>query len=297
MKQGNENLEAVTIEDIENHKLRSVDDLILDYHSLLAFPAIDNVNSFYGNTIQYHFQLKNLLKCYREGGQTIYDVYENKEKWAKLIESTRKRDRGGRSAAANVFECFRINTGSIVMFKATTAKYLYRKYKAKTVLDPTAGWGGRMLGAAALDIPYIGIDTNIEMREAYQGMINLISAATLFEPNVTMIWGNCLDIDFSKMDYNFVLTSPPYVNMVIYEHMIEWQTEESFYKGFLIPLWEKCIESMKPGHICLNISPKMYDDALSHGLKACDWDEDLKQQLGQKMTSKKQDKIYIWQKN
>jgi hypothetical protein len=38
----------------------------------------------------------------------------------------------------------------------------------------------------------------------------------------------------------------------------------------------------------------MYDDALNYGLKPCDEEEDLKQQLGQKMNKKKQDKIYIW---
>ena len=42
------------------------------------------------------------------------------------------------------------------------------------------------------------------------------------------------------------------------------------------------------------MSPKMYNDSLKLGLTPCDLEEDLLQQLGQKMGKKKQDKIYIW---
>jgi hypothetical protein len=110
-----------------------------------------------------------------------------------------------------------------------------------------------------------------------------------------MIWQSCLDVDFSEIDYDFVLTSPPYINLEIYEHMEEWSSDEMFYKGFFIPLWQKCVDNIKEGgHVCFNISPKMYEDALKHGLKPCDDEEDLKQQLGQQKGKKKQDKIYIW---
>ena len=82
--------------------------------------------------------------------------------------------------------------------------------------------------------------------------------------------------------------------------MKTWDTDEIFYKAFLIPLIQKCIQYIqKGGHVCFNISPKMYDDALKYGLVKCDMEEDLKQQMGQKVDSlkkgkKKQDKIYVW---
>jgi hypothetical protein len=185
-----------------------------------------------------------------------------------------------------------------VMFKSTTAKYLYQKYNATSVLDPTAGWGGRMLGAWALGIDYTGIDTNTNMKPAYDSMIDVLDNKTpaIFEkPNLQMIWQSALDVDFSKLDYDFVLTSPPYVNLEIYEHMEPWESDEKFYTEFFIPLWQKCIDNIKQGGtICFNISPKMYDDAVSFGLPVCEDEEDLKQQLGQQTGKKKQDKIYIW---
>jgi hypothetical protein len=115
-----------------------------------------------------------------------------------------------------------------------------------------------------------------------------------------MIWQSCLDVDFSVIEYDFVLTSPPYVNLEIYEHMTPWESDELFYRGFFIPLWQKCVDHIKPGgHVAFNISPKMYEDALKFGLTPCHEEEDLKQQMGQRSLSlktgkKKQDKIYVW---
>ena len=155
-----------------------------------------------------------------------------------------------------------------------------------------------MLGAWALGIDYTGIDTNVNMKPAYDSMIEMLDSKTpaVFEkPNLQMIWQSALDVDFSKLDYDFVLTSPPYVNLEIYEHMEPWESDEKFYKEFFIPLWQKCVDNIKAGGtICFNISPKMYDDAVSFGLPVCEDEEDLKQQLGQQKGKKKQDKIYIW---
>lgn len=289
----NATLDQVTIGDVETHKLISNEELDRDLVNMLKFDSSTNKNSFAGNPFLYHFQLPNLLKCKRQDGKTIYDIWNDSIAWKKLIEQTRKRNRGGRTAAGNVWECLRINLGSIVMFKSTTAKYLYQKYNATSVLDPTAGWGGRMLGAWALGIDYTGIDTNVEMEPAYCGMIEKLSGNS----NLTMIWKDCLSVDFSKIDYDFVLTSPPYVNLELYEHMVPWNSDEEFYTKFLIPLWAKSVRGISNGgHICFNISPKMYDQALKYGLPNCHFEEDLKQQLGQKMNKKTQDKVYIWKK-
>jgi len=302
LKPININIEDVTIEQIENHKIISDEELLNDLKNICNYKidARDNKNSFYGNPFLYHFQFKNLIRCRRENGKTIYDIYNDKEKWDKLILSAKNRNRGGKTTAGNVYECFRIDLGSVVMFKATTAKYLYQKYGATSVLDPTAGWGGRMLGAWALGIDYTGIDTNTSMKTAYDRMIEMLdeNSSPLFKkPKLQMLWQNALDVDFSKLEYDFVLTSPPYVNLEIYEHMIPWDSDKQFYDEFFIPLWEKCMENIKQGGmICFNISPKMYEDAVAFGLPASEKNEDLKQQLGQQTGKKKQDKIYIWSK-
>lgn len=310
LKPINTNLSAVTLADIENHKAISAKALRRDLDNLNKFDPTTNANNFAGNPFLYHYQFKNLLKCRRQDGKTIHDIYADPVARDKLLENTRVRNRGGRTAAGNIFECFRINLGSVVMFKSTTAKYLYKKYNAKSVLDPTAGWGGRMLGAWSLGINYVGCDTNVNMKPAYDDMISFLGTdaqtfgnGLFVESNpaeLRMIWDSCLNVDFSTLDYDFVLTSPPYVNLEVYEHMPEWAKDEDFYLNFFIPLWAKCCRHIKKGgHVAFNISPKMYEDAVKHGLTPCDEEEDLLQQMGQKTASlkkgkKKQDKIYVW---
>lgn len=304
LKPINKSLESVTLTDIEEHKKIPSSLRKKDLDNLKEFPATSNENCFFGNPFLYHFQFPNLLKCKRKDGNTIYDIHADPQKWKELLENTRKRNRGGKTAAGNIYECFRINSGSVVMFKSTTAKYLYRKYNAKFVLDPTAGWGGRMLGAWSLGIDYVGIDTNIEMMPAYREMIDFLQNYDAQQRNVffqesrlEMIWKSCLDVDFRDFPYDFVLTSPPYSNLEIYEHMKEWSSDTDFHKNFLLPLWDKCMDGIQNGgYVCLNISPKMYENAVSLGLSPCLEEENLKQQLGQQTGKKKQDKIYIWRK-
>ena len=282
----------LTIEAIENHKCLTTAELDADLRKLITNGFGNNPNTFYGNPFLYHFQFKNLMRCRRENGETIYDIYADKDAWAKLLADTEVRNRKGPSEASNVWECFRINKGSIVMFKASTARYIYNKYGATKVLDPTAGWGGRLLGAWAQGIEYTGIDTNISMKPAYDDMI-----AHLETDRCKMLWGDCLQYNYADIDYDFVLTSPPYVNMEIYEHMTPWKTKESFYVDFFMPLWNKCVKHIqKPGHVCFNISSIMYEQAKQYGLPECDIEENLKQQLGQNKNKKGQDKIYIWKK-
>lgn len=296
-------LKSVTIEDIENHKLISVDELKYDLNRLRQLDSTTNINNFYGNRFLYHYQFKNLLRCKRiDTKKTIYDIYNDETQYNKLLENTVLRNRKGKSMASNIYECYRMNLGSIVMFKASTAKYLYQKYNATKVLDPTMGWGGRMLGAWALDIDYTGIDTNIELKQAYTDMlIFLKNEATVFgnglfsieqNSNINLLWQNALDVDFSEIEYDFVLTSPPYINLEVYEHMELYANDRSFYVDFLIPLYHKCINNIKVGgHVCFNISPKMYVDAMKYGLPECSMEEDLLQQTGKRQ---RHDKIYVW---
>jgi 2-polyprenyl-3-methyl-5-hydroxy-6-metoxy-1,4-benzoquinol methylase len=291
LKPVNAHLDSVTISDVETHKNITTKELQRDLANLNKFKADANENNFAGNPFLYHFQFKNLLNCRRQDGKTIYDIYAEPTAWQKLIDSTRQRNRGGRTAAGNVFECFRINLGSVVMFKSTTAKYLYKKYNATSVLDPTAGWGGRMLGAWSLGIDYTGIDTNENLAEPYENMMNELPVgdSDILDFRVA----NCLDVDFSQIDYDFVLTSPPYVNLEVYEHMTPYESDKAFYTKFLIPLLNKCLAHIKNnGYVCFNISPKMYEALLSHGFRAADTQLDLLQQ--KRLGKDKEDKIYGW---
>ena len=101
LKPVNAHLSSVTINDIENHKLITTKELDRDLKNLDDFDATTNANNFAGNPFLYHFQFKNLLKCRRQDGKTIYDIAADTNEWNKLIDSTRQRNRGGRTAAGS----------------------------------------------------------------------------------------------------------------------------------------------------------------------------------------------------
>lgn len=281
-------MENVSYDDIINHKKLTPDQIKRDLGNLLTHNANENRRSMAGNKVLYHFQMDNLCRTTPEKKKSLYDVMNDPETKARLVRNAINFGRTG-TLPNRMFEANRMNC-AVVFFKPTTAMYVYKKYGATKVLDPTAGWGGRLLGAWALGIDYTGIDTNTDLMAAYDGILQVLPDTTA---QYQMIFDSCLDADFSTIDYDFVLTSPPYINVELYPNMTPFESKEAYYKKFLIPLLNKCRAHIKPGgRVCFNISPKMYVDLLIHGYPRCDESENLLQQ--KRLGKDKEDKIYIW---
>lgn len=302
-----------TYDDIINCKDRTEAELYRDWYNLVNFKGDTNPRKFCGNNTLYYYQFKNLLKCKRDSKNylTLKEVMNNPEEKEKLWKETIHRNRRIKDplcSATDVYECYRINRGSIVFFKSSTAKYIYKKYNATSVLDPTAGWGGRLLGAMSMGIKYTGIDTNINLKEGYDRMIEDTIKRELLLPSgvkilnkkdYTMIWDSCLNIDYSKLDYDCILTSPPYVNKELYECMKPFENNDDFYLNFLIPMMFRTHDHLKlKGVMCINISPIMFKKLMSYNrIRSPDEIIDLRQQLGQQYKTKSQDEIYVWIKS
>lgn len=282
---------TITYEDVVNHKHLSLEERKKDLEKLKAYNALTNERKFCGNPFLYHHQLRNLLETRISKKLLLREILENPEEYEKLYQSVLKRKRTG-LLTNRMFECFRVNSGACVFFKGSTAKYIYKKYECSHVLDFTAGWGGRMLGAWALDIHYTGIDTNVKMKDAYDNMLQDLGNPSTLQ----MIWKSCLEVDLSKIDYDFVLTSPPYYNLEVYENMTPFASKQSFYQDFLITMIDRCRKHIKRnGKVAINISPPMYADLLKYGYEPCFEEHDLLQQ--KRYGKNKNDKIYVWKKN
>lgn len=286
-----------TYQDIIDCKKISLDKRLKDFENLVKFKADTNPKKFCGNKILYHYQMENLLMCKRDKGKYLKEIMEDPELKEKLWKDTIKRnckDNCPYPTKSDIFEANRINSGAIVFFKSSTAKYLYKLFNSKSVLDFTMGWGGRLLGAMSLDINYIGIDTNTNLRNGYNAMIEDLPCD---KSKINLIWDSCLNVDYSQYEYDLILTSPPYVNMELYENMKPFENDKVFYEEFLMPTMDKAFTHMKDGgHMCINISPKMFKALMKHGYRKPDNQIDLRQQLGQNHSIKSQDYIYIWNK-
>jgi len=272
-----------TLKDIHDDYRLTDQQIAREWAKVMEYNCNENKNSFVGNKLLYHYQFENLAKTTRKTKRSFDKRLEDEEEYKKLWEQTKHRSRAG-SVQKRLFQCHQINTGSIVFFKTPNAMYLYKKYGATKVLDPCAGWGGRGIAAVALGIQYTGIDTNTSLKPAYDKMFK-------GKDNINMIWKNCLDVDMSELDFDFVMTSPPYIDIEVYEHMPLFGSKDNYYNNFLIPLINKCRNHCK-GAIAINISPVMYKDLIKkYAYDECVHTEDLKEHK----QGKASDLVYVWE--
>lgn len=182
-------------------------------------------------------------------------------------------------------------------FPIVTAGKIYKYFGAKKILDPYAGWGDRLLGAMAVNVQYIGIDSNKNLEELFKYMLSFLTTmrtnSELFN-NFTflsqIIINKCENVNIEKLDYDFVLTSPPFWTK---DKMIERygniEIERSqFMKKSLIPVVSKCFNSGV--WVCLYIPEDMYTE-LQTIIGPC------KKILEFKVTNCKIAKLYCWKKN
>ena len=172
------------------------------------------------------------------------------------------------------------------------------------VLDFSAGWGGRCLGAMAYGIPYIGIDVNKNMEVSYNEMVSTLDPSA----EVQMIFKASETVDFSKFKYDLVFTSPPYFMLEEYEKMPEYGSKAGFLEKFFKPVVLSAWKNLKsPGHMALNMPKEMYDSI--KGILPPMWKR-LKlhvanrhptnaatgKQIGSTDSKQRSEGIYIWKK-
>ena len=128
-----------------------------------------------------------------------------------------------------------------------------KMFKPTRWLDPTAGWGDRLRCAIAYGCEYVGVDSNKEMKPAYQAIIS--DNATNPEKYTIKI-GKFQDARITGK-FDLVFTSPPFFTKEIYEHMTNWKSVEEFMDEFLKPLFKKSSKHLETnGHMVLYIEDK-----------------------------------------
>ena len=240
----------------------SPDKTIDDYRTLCK-PETLNPSSLAGNTIMNYFFLQHRLRTKTKRGVSFLEWLDTDE-CETIGYYKRFIDKMAKPSIPLIqvkFRAFNLYNGAISAFKPIVAKWLYSLYAPKTVLDFSAGWGGRCLGAMSLGINYIGIDTNTTLKPAYDDMIALCNPTS----SVQMIYADSSTIDYSTLSYDMVATSPPYYLSSTrlteeYENMPKYANRSDFYDRFLLPVIRKTWEHLKPGGTyALNIPISMYE--------------------------------------
>jgi len=249
-------------------------------NSLLGIPTVD-----------YGTERARVKTKYRN--KSLYERWNDttsRKKMIKFAKRLKKQDfarLGRESSVANVISrAISLSWGTINTMRPAAALNIYKKYKATSVLDFTAGWGSRMVAAAALDIDYIGIDANKNLSEGYNKIQKIIKPHT--KSKIHMTFDKAENVDFSKLPkYDFVFTSPPYEYLEVYENMknyentdkikqpyssklIKSQDAGGFYDDFIIPAIKNAYKYLPKGkYMCLNVPDLMYKK-IKKKWKACD---------------------------
>jgi len=153
-------------------------------------------------------------------------------------------------------------------FKPQLLVGMAREFHATQVLDFSAGWGDRLIGALAAGISYTGVDPNDELFPGYKQILQRFGNGEFVSEQGDLIYKNkwntykMLCSPFQTADlktdtFDFVFTSPPYFDLEIYSNhptqsiqefpqLSDWET------GFLYVSLQKAWDRLRPnGHLVL----------------------------------------------
>ena len=142
------------------------------------------------------------------------------------------------------------NTKYCNKFNVIIAYYIYQLFKPKTVLDSSAGWGDRMIGAIAYGCNYQGYDPSECLESKYKEIIKTLVQEKK-QKNYSVIKKPFEDVIIKKK-YDLAFTSPPFFDVETYENsntqsLKKFPNKNKWIKDFLIVLVEKNIKSLKKG--------------------------------------------------
>jgi len=257
--------------------------------SLEELENINERNKLGCDIIDYYF-FEQRLKTKGNKGINFYEFiedieyYKTKRYIQTLLSYCEKNNRYNDNIYKRYYYIYGLSFGRINAFKITNALKIYHTFKPTHILDPFCGFGGRCSAANMLNIKYTGIDVNIDLKELYEKMTND------FNCNSTLYFQDALTVDYSKIDYDMVFTSPPYENIEKYPNnpiltIKEWSI---FYTKIFKLLWD----GLKKGHFIININEKIYNKILVPLIGVCN----NKILLNKSKRNNYIEYIYIWNK-
>ena len=284
----------------------SEEDILRDYKRLVEIGCNAKRQSnkmLVGNRVVDAFTFTERLNTIGSKCVSFYDFWNNrafysKKKYVKKYLAFANNQH--RQKPAKVwYNLFRFYFTSINCFRPLVAMEYYCAFSPKSVLDMTAGWGGRLVGACALNIPrYIGIDNNLALNEPYDRLCAFLKPHTKTE--IDMRFCDALSVDYSTLEYDMVFTSPPYYDLEQYgsEKTIP-KTKDEWDRDFYRPLIQSTFRHLqKGGHYCLNIPVEIFERVCLE-LLGKPWKR-LSLKKSDRQTSDKTKKyseyVYVWRK-
>lgn len=160
---------------------------------------------------------------------------------------------------ATLRSCIALRKYICSQFRPSAAKCLYQLFDAKSVLDPCAGWGDRLIASLANNetSSYLGTDPNLALQKSYEQIIKCHK----YGKWITQVDNKpAEDIDWNVRNVDLVFTSPPYYDVERYTHennqsWKRYKKLEDWKEKFLFKMLKNAYQTLKVGGImAINIS-------------------------------------------
>lgn len=236
-------------------------DVYADYQLLKQRYKTVSKLSRIGNLVCDYYTLDERLHTGLKGGVSFYMFLDEWEtKWKLNANILRMYNESPYTThVRKVRNAYKMWIGTCTIFKPLQCvKFLETLPCNVALLDPTAGWGGRLVGSCIKQIPrYIGIENNLNLREPYSRLIEFLKTQSTTQ--IKMFFQNALTMDYTQLKYDLVLTSPPYYNLEKYRGMQLYNTKREWIDQFYRPLFVAIFESLQPnGMMALNVNDELY---------------------------------------
>lgn len=211
--------------------------------------------STHGTTACASFFPNRYRASYR-GRKTAYELWHDDAALGRAIRF--QLQHGDPVLPHRVLRAVTMQSRTPTIFRPTVAKWVYQNYcpPGGSVWDPCAGYGGRLMGAAAAGVRYIGTDVE---QETVDGNLHLAE--------VLGVGDTCHAVlspaeDFNPPDVDLVFTSPPYFDVEQYstseqQSYQRHKTYQEWVGGFLRPVIRTAHNALRlDGHLVLNVADK-----------------------------------------
>lgn len=238
------------------------------------------------NTSNYFFQ-KERMKIKSQNKISAIEFWKTKKKY--IIEY-QKNNKGKDLLGTIVF----LNLAP-AQFPPYAAAMVYKYFGATKVFDPYSGWGDRCVAALAMNIDYVGCDSNTALSPCYAKMIHEYDKYS----------DSHIDLYFDKtervMPYppegtDLLFTSPPFFNennSLVEEYYNTENDYDLFMRNSLIPIVKNALS--KSVTVCLYIPENMYKYLYKYVGKASKKIFMFKRSDSHNGKSSKSNTIYCWE--
>jgi len=242
-----------------------------DWKKLLEWKSNDdhiNSTSRLGMKLCEHF-FPNFYDIENNKGESFVSMW-NKDNLIKILKWNRKSHSTPYMSELKRGIYFCCGMTKSTMFRPQLAKLICMHYTPSIVLDPCAGWGGRMLGVVSSGARYIAFEPNTKTHNN----LKELAAFLKIESQVEIICDSALNMDnYNIPKVDLVLTSPPYFDLEVYTHeetqsVSNHSSYDSWKTGFFIPLMQKSVSKLTENGIsCWNVGKvgknNMRDDVIA----------------------------------